>query len=104
MPAGEKTRVNGKTFSSFLAACNYHKIPFYVAFRRKREGWKLAEIFNTPYKKRERKVKVDGVSYPSIKDAIEAYGWENHRIVRNRITKGWSIEDAVLTEQLRYHN
>jgi len=75
----------------------YKKIPQSVA-KRVRDGWTAEEAVGLVKRKRKghgTSIAVEGIEYPTIKDACEKYS-VNPKVIRARISNGYSAEDAIL--------
>ena len=99
----KNTEVDGKTFKSQAAACRHYGIEVKLYRTRLHKGWSPEEavglherlpVFNDP---NARQVEVGGETFRSIKQAAEHHGLR-YGAVYQRISHGWTIEQALLLE------
>ena len=89
-------KCNSKTYSSIAELAHAFSLNTSSIGRRLRDGWTPEEAVGLAHRKRKghgNKVVINGVSYPTIKEACEALKLDPSTI-RARIQRGYSIEDA----------
>jgi hypothetical protein len=89
-------KFNSKTYSSIAELAHAFSLNTSSIGRRLRDGWTPEEAVGLAHRKRKghgNKVVINGVSYPTIKEACEALKLDPSTI-RARIQRGYSIEDA----------
>lgn len=97
---------NGKSYSNLREMCKFYNINPQVFQERINNGWCLADaltIKTSPHNKRKHyssKKIYDhlGNAYSTVKDMCSHYGINTSTYV-NRISRGWSVEKALLTSR-----
>ena len=95
---GKALAVNGSEYPSMAAACAAFGVKTGVFHTRRRCGWSIEEALELVSRKKRPKqakapVVLNGIAYPSIQEACEAYGLKN-ACVRSRLAMGWTLEQA----------
>ena len=92
--------MNGKSYKSMAELGRFIGVTSVTVKNRIESGWTERQIvgIDPPPKKRNnannKSITVEGVKYPSIKSASEAYGID-HKIVHQRLTRSkWTIDEA----------
>lgn len=92
----------GKTYKCKKDMCSAYGITAVDYNRRTAAGWTLEQILTTPVGKKTVRIDIDidrldfnGERFATYKDLCEKYGM-NYNTFGNRISRGWSVEAAVL--------
>ena len=97
-PAKKEIIFRGKTYDSLKTLAHRLGVHYGNLSRRLRSGWTLEEALEI--KKRKRKpssgkvIEIDGQVFPSLVAAAEHFGVSKNNI-QNRLSLGWSPEEAV---------
>ncbi|HHY0566438.1 TPA: hypothetical protein ACVU5S_003844 [Vibrio parahaemolyticus] len=96
----ENLLVNGVSFASRAEAARHFGInPKLVTDRMTKHGWTLEqalELEPRPRRTYAKKVVIDGIEYPSMRQAAKELGVAQSTLM-NRINAGISVEDALST-------
>lgn len=85
----KKVNVDGLEFISIKEASEHFGQPPSRVRNRVNKGWKLEEALKTPYVSRSEEIKIDGVTYPSMRQAARSLGMSSdalqYKIKRNQL-------------------
>lgn len=88
----------GNKFESMIAMCKHYNMNYQVIDRRLRNGWDIEKALTTPAVKAHKKSYDHlGNEFASITDMCDHYKTVTPTAFNERIAKGWTVEQALLT-------
>lgn len=95
--AKHEIKVGSRSFDSFAEACRYFEINEGTCMNRIKRGWSLEQSFSTPAENfdKSKPVVVNGVRYPSLKNASEKNGADYKNVFYHVKYMNESAEKAI---------